>query len=183
MRFRILLAALALSASGAVGADSIDINLNNETVQGTYATKWRAAEFDAGALYNNDRNDWFANAGLLAFGEKDTPGARYEAGVGGKIYGASVDNNDILALGLGGQFRVFPGNGPFAIGGYIYYAPDVVTFMDGKKFWEGGLRLEYEIIKKTASIYVGTRKVRADLDNGAHETVDSGGHVGVKIVF
>src|SRR5512135_1811971 len=93
MRFRILLAALALSASGAVGADSIDINLNNETVQGTYATKWRAAEFDAGALYNNDRNDWVANAGLLAFGEKDTPQARYEAGVGGKIYGASVDNN------------------------------------------------------------------------------------------
>jgi len=55
--------------------------------------------------------------------------------------------------------------------------------MDGKKFWEGGLRVEYEIIKKTASIYLGTRKVRADLDNGAHETVDSGGHVGVKIVF
>jgi hypothetical protein len=183
MRVRILLAAVAFCASGAANADSLDINLNNETVQGIYATKWRAAEFNVGALYNNDRNDWFAGAGLLAYGAKDTPQARYEAGVGGRLYAASVNNNDILALGLGGQFRIFPGNGPFAIGGYLYYAPDVVTFMDGKKFWEGGLRLEYEIIKKTASLYVGTRKVRTDLDNGAHETVDSGGHVGVKIVF
>ncbi|HYA39328.1 MAG TPA: YfaZ family outer membrane protein [Candidatus Methylomirabilis sp.] len=183
MHFRMLLAAVAFCTSGAVCADSLDINLNNDTVQGDYATKWRTAEFSIGGLYNNDRNDWFADAGLLAYGEKDTPQARYEAGLGGRIYAASVSNNDILALGLGGQFRFFPGNGPIAIGGYFYYAPDVVTFMDGKKFWEGGLRVEYEIIKKTASIYLGTRKVRADLDDGSHETVDSGGNVGVKIVF
>ena len=183
MRFQILLAVVALCASGAVGADSLDINLNNDTVQGTYAAKWRAAEYDIGALYNNDRDDWVANVGLLAYGEKDTPQARYEAGLGGRIYGASVSNNDILALALGGQFRVFPGNGPIAIGGYVFYAPDVVTFMDGDKFWEAGLRVEYEVIKKTASLYLGTRKVRADLDNGSHETVDSGANVGVKIVF
>ncbi len=183
MRLRIFVTAAMLAVSGAVLADSLDINLNNDSVQGIYATNWRSAEFSVGALFNNDQNDWVASTGLLANGEKVTSGARIEASVGGKIYGASVSNQDILALGLGGQIRVFPNNGPLAISGYFFYAPDVVTFVDGKRFWEGGLRLEYEVIKKTASVYIGTRKVKAKLDNGSEVTVDSGGHVGVRINF
>ncbi|MBI3546717.1 MAG: hypothetical protein HY081_09040 [Gammaproteobacteria bacterium] len=184
MHFRRLLATLIImSFSTAAFADSLDINLNNDSVQAIYATSWRSAEFNVGALFNNDKNDWVASTGLLANGEKVTGETRIEAGLGGKIYGASVSNQDILALGLGGQLRVFPNNGPLAVSGYLFYAPDVVTFVDGKKFWEGGLRLEYEVIKKTASVYIGVRKVKAKLDNGSEVTVDSGGHVGVRINF
>ncbi|OGI51899.1 MAG: hypothetical protein A3A87_00525 [Candidatus Muproteobacteria bacterium RIFCSPLOWO2_01_FULL_60_18] len=121
--------------------------------------------------------------GLLAFGEKLAQGSRTEAGLGGKLYYASVSNEDVLALGLGGQFRFFPNDGLIGVSGYLFYAPDVVTAMDGKKFWEAGARVEFEIVKKTANIYLGYRKVQADLDNNARVTVDSGTHAGVRIVF
>jgi len=183
MRLRIFLAAVAAGFSVPVLADSLDINLNNDSVQAIYATDWRKAEFNAGFLSNGDQNDWVASMGLLASGEKQTGEMRTEAGLGGKVYVADVSNKDVLALGLGGQFRVFPNNGPIGFGGYLYYAPDVITFMDGKKFWEWGVRAEFEVVKKTANIYVGYRKVRADLDNNTNVTVDSGGHVGVKISF
>ena len=121
--------------------------------------------------------------GLLALGEQLSGGTRTEGGLGGKLYLADVRNKDVLALGLGGQFRVFPNNGPIGFGGYAYYAPDIVTAMDGKKFFEWGARVEFEMVKKTANIYLGYRKVRADLDNNSRVTVDSGGHVGVRISF
>ncbi|MBI3778890.1 MAG: hypothetical protein HY274_08270 [Gammaproteobacteria bacterium] len=183
MRLRIFLAALTAGFSVPVVADSLDINLNNDSVQAIYATAWRQAEFNVGLLSNTDQNDWAASMGLLASGEKQTTDTRLEAGLGGKVYVASVSNKDVLALGLGGQFSVHPNNMPVGFGGYLYYAPDVITFMDGKKFWEWGARVEFEVVKKTANIYVGYRKVRADLDNNNNVTVDSGGHVGVKISF
>ena len=183
MRLRIFLTAVAAGFSVPVLADSLDINLNNDSVQAIYATDWRKAEFNAGFLSNGDQNDWVASMGLLASGEKQTGEMRTEAGLGGKVYVADVSNKDVLALGLGGQFSVHPNNGPIGFGGYLYYAPDVITFMDGKKFWEWGVRAEFEVVKKTANIYVGYRKVRADLDNNTNVTVDSGGHVGVKISF
>ncbi len=183
MRLRIFVAAVAAGFSVPVMADSLDINLNNDSVQATYATAWRQAEFNVGLLSNTDQNDWAASMGLLASGEKQTADARVEAGLGGKVYAASVSNKDVLALGLGGQFSVHPNSFPIGFGGYLYYAPDVITFLDGKKFWEWGARVEFEVVKKTANIYVGYRKMRAELDNNNNVTVDSGGHVGVKISF
>jgi hypothetical protein len=164
-------------------ADSIDVNLNNDTIQATYAAAFRKAEFNVGFLDNTDQNDWAANMGLLASGEKQTADARIEAGLGGRVYAASVSNQDVLALALGGQFSVHPNNLPIGFSGYLYYAPDIVTFMDGHQFWEWGARVEFEVVKKTANIYVGYRKMRAELDNNNDVTVDSGAHVGVKISF
>lgn len=183
MRLRTILAALAAGFSGAISADSFDINLSNDSVQGAYTTNWRAAEFSAGLLYNEDREDWAASAGLLTLGERQNPDMRSEGGLGGKFYVASVSNEDIMALGLGGLFRVFPQNGPIGISGYLFYAPDIVTFVDGEKFWEAGARVEFEMVKKGANIYFGYRKVRADLDDGRNITMDSGAHAGVKITF
>ena len=183
MRLRIFLAVIAASISMPVVADSIDINLNNDTVQATYASNLRTAEFNAGFLSNTDHNDWVASIGMLTLGERLTQQGRTEAGVGGKIYVADVSNKDVLALGLGGEVRVFPNNGPFGIGGFLYYAPNIVTTMDGEKFWEWGVRLEFEAVRKSANIYLGYRKVRAELDNNSRVTVDSGGHVGVRISF
>lgn len=183
MRIRIFLAVIAAIFSVPVLADSLDINLNNDTIQATYATSYRAAQLNMGLLSNTDQNDWVASVGLLALGEKLSGDGRTEAGLGGKVYLADVSNKDVLALGLGGQFRVFPNNGPIGFGGFLYYAPDIVTAMDGKKFWEWGARVEFEVVKKTANVYLGYRKVRADLDNNAHVSVDSGVHLGVRISF
>jgi hypothetical protein len=183
MRLRIFLAALAAGFSSAVAADSIDINLNDDSIQAIYASNWRTAEFNVGLLTNTDQDDWAASLGLLTLGETQTGSSRIEGGLGGKIYFADVADQDVLALGLGGQFRTFPNNGPIGFGGYLYYAPNVVTAMDGERFWEAGARVEFEMVKKTANIYLGYRKMRADLDNGQDVTVDSGLHAGVKITF
>jgi len=183
MHKRIFLAAVMTGLSTAVSANSLDINLNNETIQATYATNWRAAEMNFGFLNNTDQKDWAASVGLLSSGERQTGSTRIEGGLGGKLYWADVADQDVLALGLGGEFRSFPNNGPIGISGYLYFAPDVVTSMDGKKFLEWGARVEFEMVKKTANIYLGYRKMRADLKDGRDVTLDSGGHVGVKITF
>jgi YfaZ precursor len=179
----IFTALLAAAFSGAAMADSIDVNLNNDTIQAEYASYWRTADFTLGGLWNRDTHDWVATAGLLARGAKQTQGSRTEVGVGGKAYVVSVGDSDIRALGLGGAARVFPGNGPFGIGGYAFYAPNVVTGGDAKNFWEAGAHLDFEVIRDTADIYVGYRKLRAELNDGTHVTVDKGGHVGVRIRF
>lgn len=183
MRLRIILTALAAGFSGSVLADSIDINLNDDSVQAMYATNWRAADLNIGFLTNTDQHDWAAHVGLLALGERQTGNTRIEGGLGGRIYLADVANKDVLALGLGGQFRTFPNNGPIGFAGYLYYAPDIVTAMDGEKFWEWGARVEFEMVKKTANVYLGYRKMRADLEDGRDVNVDSGLHAGVKISF
>lgn len=183
MHTRLLVAALAMGLSGAAAADSVDINLNNDSIRAVYGADWRTAEFNLGLLRNSDKDSWVASAGLLATDRKQTSGARTEVGLGGKIYAVSVGDQDLQALGLGGQFRLFPNDGPIGIGGYGFYAPNVVTTGDGKSFWEAAARVEFEVIKNTANVYIGYSKARAELNGGAHVTVDSGGHVGMHIVF
>jgi hypothetical protein len=183
MHIRVLIGALAAAFSGVVAADSIDVNLNHDSIQAIYATKLSAADLNFGFLNNSDRHDWVASAGLLVFGDNRGAQTRSEIGLGGKIYVASVGNQNVYALGLGGQGRVFPNNGPIGIGGYAFYAPDVVTGGHGKQFWEAGARVEFEMIKNTANVYLGYRKVRTELEAGERVTIDSGGNVGLQINF
>ena len=183
MQLRILVGALAAGLSGAAVADSFDINLNNHAVQAIYAANLRTAEFNLGWLSNDDRDSWVASAGLLAIDQKQAAGTRTDVGIGGKFYVISIGDEDIHALGLGGQVRVFPNNGPIGVGGYLFYAPDIVTSGDGKNFWEAGASVDFEVVKNRASVYVGYRKVRAELNNDVHVTIDSGGHAGLRISF
>lgn len=169
--------------SAAVWADAIDINLSNDSIEAQYTSYWRTADFILGAVSNRDTHDWVASAGLLARGTKESTGTRTEVGLGGKVYVVSVGDADIEALGLGGSVRVFPNNGPIGIGGRLFYAPKVVTGGDADKFLETGVHVDWELIRDTADIYVGYRKLRAQLDDGSRVTVDSGGHVGVRIRF
>lgn len=183
MHIRLFLVALGMGLSGAAAADSVDINLNNDSIHAVYGTDWRTAEFNVGLLRNSDKDSWVASAGLLATDRRQNRGARTDVAVGGKIYAVSIGNQDLQALGLGGEIRVFPNDGPVGIGGYAFYAPNVVTTGDGKNFWEAGARVGFEAIKNTANVYIGYSKARAELDSGAHVTVDSGGRVGLRIDF
>jgi ABC-type amino acid transport substrate-binding protein len=180
---RALAAVAAAGLAAAASADSFDINVNSDAVEARYATNFRSAEFTVGGLYNGDEDAWLASTGLLAIGERSTKDSRSEAGLGGRIYGGSVDNQDLLALALGGQFRWFPGNGPFGVGAYGYIAPDVVTGIDAKLFWEAGARVEYEVVKNTAGVYLGYRRARAEFKDDTNRDLDKGGHIGLHISF
>jgi len=180
---RSIVLALLAGASASAGAEgSVDVNLSNRTIEAQYATGAGSAEFSVGGLYNEDQKDWEVNVGLLAAGDTQVSGSRLDAGLGGRVYAVHVSDKDLVALALGGRVRWFPGNGSFGIGGYTFYAPAVVTVMDGDHFWDSGVRAELELQKNTA-LYVGYRWMRAYLNNETSPYVDKGGFVGIQIGF
>jgi len=165
-------------------AGTADLNLSNRTIEGKFYANAGLADWTFGALYNRDEKNSVVNVGLLAVGDSYIGNSRVKGGIGGKLYAVGLDqpNADVLALGLGGQFAWFPADGPFGIGAYGFYSPRVVTALDGERFWEAGVRAEVEVIKNS-SVYVGYRKVRAELDDGSTPYVDRGGFAGIQIKF
>lgn len=182
MVLRLIVFALFAAASATATAGSVDLNVSRDSVEAKYYSGVGMGEMTVGALYNGDRNYWAANIGLLATSETNAASSRLEGGLGGKVYAVSVGSSDVLALGLGGQFRWFPGNGSFGVGAYAFFAPSVLTGMDGRRFREVGLRAEVEVVKNS-SVYVGYREVRVDLDNDTNVNVDKGSFVGIQIKF
>jgi hypothetical protein len=163
-------------------AGSLDINLSDDSVRVNYSAPFHSAEYDVGFLYNED-DDWVANLGLLAHGIQESSTSRLKASFGGKVYYADFNDEEALALGLGGRISYFPNNLPVGFGGYIFYATDVVTGLDAERFYDAGVHVEWEIMQ-TTSIYFGYRKVEMRLEkNGKDVKIDDGGHVGLKINF
>jgi hypothetical protein len=182
MYLRLIVLALFAAVSVAATAGSLDVNLSRDSIEGRYNSSVGLGEMTLGALYNDDQKDWAANIGLLAMSEVNSAGSRLEGGLGGKIYAVSVGNAEVLALGLGGQFRWFPGNSSFGLGGYAFYAPGIVTLLDGRRFREVGVRAEVELFKNS-SLYIGYREVRAELDDHTKRDVDKGSFIGIQIRF
>jgi hypothetical protein len=179
---RLTVLTLLAAASFSAAAASVDVNLSNDTLEAKYTGNAGLADWTFGGLYNRNTQDRALNVGLLATGESSIAGSRIEGGLGGKVYSVTVGDSHLLALALGGQVRWFPGNGPFAFGGYGFYAPHVVTLLDGESFWDIGVRAEVEVIRNSF-VYVGYRQVRAKLDNQTSANVDQGAFVGMQIKF
>jgi hypothetical protein len=179
---RLIVFALLAAASLSAVAGTVDINLSNDTLEANYVANAGLAEWTFGGLYNRDTKDRDLNVGLLATGEASIAGSRIEGGLGGKVYSATVGDLQLVALALGGQARWFPGNGSFALAAYGFYAPHVVTLIDGEKFWDVGVRAEVEVIKNSF-VYVGYRQVHAIFDNQTNANVDEGAFVGLQIKF
>jgi hypothetical protein len=177
----IVVAVLAAASFSAV-AGTLDINLSNDTLEAKYDSAAGAADWTFGALYNRDDKNYAFNIGLLAAGEGSAGNSRVEGGLGGKVYTIHVAGSDVAALALGGQIRWFPGNRSVALGGYAFYAPKVVTFIDGKNFYDTGLRAEVEVFRNSFA-YLGVRWTRAELEDGSQPYVDRGGFAGVMVKF
>jgi len=179
---RLIVFALLAAASFSAAAGSVDLNLSNDTIEAKYYGNAGAADWTFGGLYNRDTKDRALNVGLLATGDSAFGNSRIEGGLGGKVYSVTVASGDLVALALGGQLRWFPGNGSFALGTYAFYAPHVVTLLDGQRFYDIGVRAEVEVIRNSF-VYVGYRQVQAELDNNVKVNVDKGGFVGMQIKF
>ena len=183
---RFLAVSFLLFCRGAL-ANSFDINLSDDSIQFVYGSVFHAAEVTVGGHYvrkDGNRDDhWAAHLGLLVSGEPRSAASRSDAGLGGRLYYASAGSNDAAALALGGQFRWFPGDGPVGVGAYGYFAPNIVTGLDAKRLWEAGARVELEVVRGTAHVYLGYRRMELRLDNDADVTLDKGGHVGIRIAF
>ena len=179
---RLIVFALLAAASFSAAAGSVDLNLSNHSIEAKFYANAGAADWTFGGLYNRDTRDRALNVGLLATGDSAIGNSRFEGGLGGKLYSVTVGNGDVLALALGGQARWFPGNGSFALGAYVFYAPHVVTLLDGQRFFDVGVRAEVELIRNSF-LYVGYRQVQAELDNQVKLNVDKGAFIGMQIKF
>jgi hypothetical protein len=182
LRTIIATAILGLGVSATAAADSVEIALSSDSIGAAYGTTYRSAELVFSGLLNRDSDDRYISAGLLARGE-GSGDTRTEVAVGGKLYDVKGGDQDLKALGIGGQARWFPGNGPIGLGGYAFLAPKVVNTGDGKQFWEAGLHVDWEIVKRTATLFAGYRHVRAEFEDGQKTDIDKSVMAGVRMYF
>jgi len=179
-----LVVVLFFCASGAARAAGIlDLNINNDVAELKWGTSVGTGQLSFGGIYHDLSHDWLAYAGFLGRGEGGTSVGRTEAGIGGRVYGGPLGANDLLAVALGGEFTVYPSNGNIGVGGYGYYAPNVLSMRRVTRFWDAGLRVEFEVIKRTGYVYLGYRQIRGNLDVGTDVDFDRSGQIGMRIAF
>jgi len=177
-------------------ADSLDINLNNDSGRITYEFAVGDAEIPISGLYGkNNKNGryWAISGGLQVSGDNFLGETLMTGSLGVNAYTVDTEDFEILALGLGGMIGFYPNNGffGFQVGGY--YSPAVVTGLDGENFLEAKARADFRIFDQ-AVLYIGYRVLRADLKNGTtvdgilvdgtkDVTIDEGFHGGINISF
>lgn len=190
---RSVVAAVLLTCAAAVPAQTLDLNVSNDSAQFRYiildrdSSGFGSKEVDLGLVYTtDDAIVGMFGAQLVAEAGSRTPGL--DAGLGLKLFGANadVDGRDdvsLFALTLGGQLRFVPPPWP-RIGVSLegFFSPDVVTFGDADKFAYLSSALEYRVLPQ-AMVYLGYRKMRAGLEEGGNVTVESGGHLGFQLEF
>jgi len=171
-------------ASTAAIAGSLDLNLNNDVVEASYLSDPTTFQYRFGALHDDRTKDWLGHAGFVALGEQENQAMRSTIGFGGRVYSGSTGPFNILSVPLGGQFSVYPaGFGSIGFSGYAFYAPNVLSGLDTERFFDVGVRVEFEIIKPTTVIYLGYRKIEAKFKNLGTSTIEEGGHIGLRISF
>lgn len=166
-------------------ADSIDVNLNNNVAQFQYLapigySEEGKAEVHAGFLYDND-DHVLGDAGILIMNDVGNSSGTM-LGVGGKVM-AALRGDTSMVLALGGKVRIAPfADRRIGLTGLIYAAPKIVAFGGADYFLQGGVSVEYEIIKQ-AAVYVGYRSIRFGVKNGPDVLDEKSAHVGIRISF
>lgn len=186
--------AVLMSGAATVSAQTLDLNLNNDSaqfryiVQDTDSSGFGNKQVDLGLVYSTD--DVLVGmfgAQLVAEAGSRTPGL--DAGLGLKLFGANADLDkqddtvNLFALTLGGQLHFVPPPWPrIGVSLQGFFSPDVVTFGDADKFAYLGAGLEYRVLPQ-AMVYLGYRKMRAGIEDGDNVTLESGGHFGFQLQF
>jgi hypothetical protein len=171
---------LGLVATSSTRADGLDIFLNNDTVSVDYLTNYRGSDINFGYLYSTS-GDWAGNIGLLVLGREYGADSKMEGGLGAKMFVTSVGSESIVAASIGGQVTYFPRSSRFGLGGYLYFAPDIVTF-GGKGLMQYGVRAEFQMVE-TASAFIGLHKIEVENDASVKRSIDDGLHVGINLRF
>lgn len=168
----ILAAALLFAATA--GATSLEIGLNDDSVQGQYFQSitedaYGTAQFGLRGLYNDDDKTKLLSGEISFIGRPgNVPGLT--AGVGGMLWGGKVGDSrhdlDILSLGIGARLGIAP---PSLMGlGFdakLFYAPKILTTGDSERVTEGALRASYAFIPK-ARIFVEYQVIHVDFERG-----------------
>jgi len=184
----LLVSMMMLGAFSSVKADALDLNLNNDSVQLLYISPFTSsdgiggANLEVGVIYT-EADDYLGIIGLDIKGEAGSGSPGLVAGVGLRGYGIGLDNIDISALAIGGLVQYSPpALNRLSVVAQVFYAPEILTFMDGKHLQSVEFRIEYKILTQ-ATVYLGYRDIEADLDAGGSVDIDNGGHLGLRFTF
>jgi hypothetical protein len=174
-----LLAALSSSAA----ADSLDLNLHDEALRLTYAFApgaQRGLEADLGHYFNED-DQYITHLGLHVSGENWSKQGVFDIGLGGRLVYVHTDPLDLTGMAVGARVRFSPVQ-RLGFGGTIYYAPQIVTFMDGENYLETSVSVDYQLLPQ-GFVYLGYRRIEVDFDDAKDVEFDDKVHVGMKLLF
>ena len=187
MFLRRIFALSLLTASTTALADSVDINLRDNSAQLQYIASMGhdtlgKAEMHAGILYD-DKKNLLGELGIMVKDDVGRNAPGLSVGVGIKAVAGKAQDNSASALALGGMVHYAPmPDRRFGMVGQFYFSPNIVTFGNADRYIETGARFEYEIIPQ-ASVYLGYRKVYFGLESNSDATLDEGVMLGVRISF
>ena len=190
MKIRSILALVVLVVSSGANAQSLDMNLSNDTVEGVFegavgGTGLGKSSYDFSVLFSErkDENNWMIGGGFTVSGDagSDVPGLQF--GVGVKVYTMEVAKFDVTAIPLGGHVKYAPPamNRLFVMGS-AFWAPQIVTLYDGDEFIYSSFKVGYEILP-AADVYIGYRNIFVDIKNRDDERVSETWMAGVKLAF
>lgn len=169
-------------------AASIDLSFNDTSAQlkGDYPIRtddYGTARIEGRLLYNDPEETKLASAGIAFVGRPgNVPGL--SLGIGGLLYGGRADDDqELLAVGIGGQVTFAPpALGGVGVSGKFYYAPKVFSGMDAERLLETGLRLSYAATPKVR-LYLEYQNIRSDFEDRGNWTIDDEFRVGFAASF
>lgn len=176
-----------LSAATVATADSLDFSLNDEVFRLTYAheleSETKGLTVDGGWLYTDKRNDSESlfHLGMMVSGQNWSDTGTFDISVGGRLAYSSPDKYDLLSAALGGDVRFSPIE-RLGIGGRVFYAPGILSFMDADSYVEYGMWVDYQLLPQ-AYVYLGYRKVEFDIEDARDAEYDDDAHIGLKMLF
>ena len=168
-------------------ADSLDLNIHTDAMRVTYARAIgqaeRGLEFDAGLLYakNPGETDNLVHAGLMVAGQNWSHQGNFDISLGGRVVAADIKAGNVLGMAIGGRVRFSPVN-RFGIGGQLFYAPKITSFLDSEEYTEWGVAADYQLLTQ-AFVYVGYRRVEVKIKDKGTAQIDDNLHLGMKLLF
>lgn len=184
---RLVTLVMLLTVAFSAQAQTASVSLSEESAQLRYgmlvgAQNMGRNEMNVGFLFNED-DDYVAELGLLVVDEAGSRAPGLKAGVGGKLYVATLPDDDIAAIGVGGLLRyTFSKYDRVTLGADAFYAPPIVSFMDAKNFRELAARLEFAVLPQ-ASTFIEYQEYHTSTDGGGSDSIDKGARLGLYVEF
>lgn len=190
---RFILVLVGLTAFGmahAAGKVGLDLSSDSVRLQVSNTANMTAdseVDWDAGFLRvesdNSGPSRSLITGTIRSVGDVGAARHQVDAALGVRAFWLHGDSFDAQALGIGGSLTArLDGMDRLLFTGYVYYAPQIVSFGDADEFLEWGGDVAYQVLR-TGEVYLGYRQVKIDPQQGADLTIDTGFHLGMRFGF
>ncbi len=173
-----------LLATSHISAKSLEFDVHDTALRATYQSNtlstMKGMRVDAGVIYSETKYD-LIHLGAHVQGDALSSKGKFNISIGGRIIATEPGQLSILALALGTRIRFSPME-RVGITAMAYYSPDITTFVDGDRYTEAEIRVDYQLIPQSF-VYFGYRKVDIAIQNAADIVLEDQGHIGIKFLF